>query len=139
MEQKIYYGDELDEYIDVIEKDDNGYYSRHLKNNAKSDHFKSIEDLLDFFKKTWNYVCYENNGIKTEVKNIEKELDKFGRILTEDYVNGEPYYSDAPGSDSIIIKTILYNGSVYYYKIENSFSSGLTIPIKTKITIKKLK
>lgn len=117
---RIYYGTERNQHMDEIEKDKHGYYGRYSVNNAKSEHFRTIDELIDSYVKSkyWFYVSVESDGKLTELKNIEELLLTEGKILTEDHCYGEPYYSDSEGADEIVIKVIQYDGNLYYVKSE---------------------
>lgn len=144
---KIYYGSEKNQHTDEIEKDKYGYYGRYLLNGATTEHYKTIDELVQSYinSKYWFYVSIESSGEVKEMKNIEKELLTKGQIITEDSCYGEPYYSDAPGADEIIIKIIKYRGHLYYVKQVKAevFKKEPGKPLQTsygeeKITIKLL-
>lgn len=119
---RIYYGTEKNQHMDEIEKDKVGYYGKYTVNGATTEHYPTIEALVESYVKSkyWFYVTIESDGKTTELKNIEKLLLQQGKVITEDYCYGEPYYSDAEGADEITIKIIQYGGNLYYVKSEKS-------------------
>lgn len=137
---KIFYGNFKDEYIDEVKIDKDGYfYGKYIKDNTTTKHFKTIDELLSVYD-IFNYIYVGNDTKKEKIKNIEEELEQFGRILTNDDVYGEPYYSDLPDADDVNIKTIKYKNDIYYYKKVTSYFNSKTERIinKSVVTIKKL-
>ena len=49
---RIYYGTEKEQHMDEIEKDKYGYYGRYSANGAKSEHFPTIEALIQSYVKS---------------------------------------------------------------------------------------
>lgn len=119
---KIYYGSEKEQHIDEIEKDEKGYYGRYTVNNATTEHYPTIKALIESYVKNkyWLYVTVKSDQTLIEYKNIEKEIENDGIVLTEDI------YIDI-ALNNVTIKTIRHNGDIYYLKTIKSLEDTTTI------------
>lgn len=78
---KIQYSFEEDyEGMDIIEtlnkNDKIQYYGRYLENNAHSEECNSLDELLDYYKETFDNVkILSKDGSVIEIKNFKEDID----------------------------------------------------------------